>query len=88
MKKIGQYKIINCEKVENGTKLTLADLEGKEISGVYNLGNLSFEQIKKLVGHQISCTREDGELSVHKAWDGDIPVFCDDDEHATDDLIL
>ena len=88
MKVIGQYKIVKCERGKNGAKLTLKDLEGNEISGVYNLGNLSFEQMQKLVGQQISCTREDGEINVHKAWDGDTPTFCDNDEHAADDLVL
>ena len=88
MKITGQYKIINCEKSENGTKLTLEDFEGKKIEGTYNLENLPFEQMQKLIGQQISCSRENGEFNVHKAWDGETPTFCDDKGHATDDLIL
>lgn len=88
MKTIGQFKIISCEKVENGIKLTLEDLEGNEMSGVYNLGNLNFEQLSKLVGQQISCWREDGSIHVHKAWNGKTPTFCDDEKHSGDDLII
>ena len=88
MKIIGQYTIINCEKAENGTRLTLLDLDGNEVTGTYNLGNLNFEQMSKLVGQQISCWREDGSLHVHKAWDGKTPTFCDDDKHSGDDLII
>jgi len=87
MKKIGQYIIKSCEKAENGTKLTLVDLEGNEISGTYNLGNLSFEQMQKLVGQQISCTQENDSLNVHTAWKGKKPTFCDK-EDAAKDLII
>ena len=88
MKTIGQYKIKDCTKVENGIKLILEDLEGNEISGTYNLGNLSFEQMQKMVGQQISCSNKDNNIHVHKAWDGNTPTFCDSDEHANDDLVL
>ena len=84
MKTIGQYKIKKCEKVENGTKLTLTDLEGNEMSGIYNSGNLSFEQMQQLVGLQISCTREDENIHVHKAWKGETPTFCDNEKHGFD----
>ena len=84
MKVVGQYKLVSCEKTKNGTKITLRDYDNNEISGIYNLGNLNFEQIQKLIGHKISCTREDGEFSLHKAWDGQTPTFCDDISHGFD----
>ena len=88
MRITGQYKILNCEKTENGIKLTLQDFEGNEIKGTYNLGNLSYDNMQKLIGQQISCSRENGNLHVHKAWNGNTPTFCDNDEHSADDLIL
>ncbi len=84
MKLIGQYFIKSCEKVENGTKLTLVDYEGKEITGVYNLGNLTYEQIEKMIGQKISCSNKDENLHVHKAWNGKTPTFCDDPKHGFD----
>ena len=81
---MAQAILINCEQRKNGIELTFKDLGGNEFSGIYNLGNLELNELKKLIGNQISFSdREDG-FHVHKAWDGEKPTYCDDPFHGFD----
>ncbi len=81
---MAQAKLIRCEQKENGIELTFQDDGGNEFSGMYSLGNLSLEQMQKLIGNRVSFSdREDG-LHVHKAWNGEKPTYCDDPFHGFD----
>ena len=81
---MAQAKLINCQETKKGIELTFKDLGGNEFSGVYNLGNLSFEQIKKLKGTQISFIETEKGIDVKRAWDGKKPVFSEE-TYAGDD---
>ena len=83
---MAQMNLVSYEEVENGIKLNFIDLEGKPFSGVYTNGNLSKKEFGKLVGHKISFTelKDTNDIHVHKAWDGETPIYCDDPKHAID----
>ena len=81
---MAQAKLINCQETKNGIKLTFKDLGGNEFSGIYNLENLNFEKMKKLVGTQISFIETEKGIDVKRAWKGNKPVFSEE-KYAGDD---
>ena len=83
---MAQMHLLSYEEVENGIKLNFMDLEGKQFSGVYTNGNLNKEDFKRLIGHKISFTElnNSSKIHIHKAWDGETPIYCDDPYHALD----
>lgn len=82
---MAQATLINCKETENGIEVTLRDLGGNEFSEIYNRGNLSLDQIQRLIGSQISFSdREKDGFHVHKAWNGEQPTYCDDIKHGMD----
>ena len=81
---MAQATLIDCKETKGGIELIFKDLGGNEFSGIYNLGNLNINEMRRLIGNQISFTdREDG-LRIHKAWDGEKPIYCDDPKHGID----
>ena len=79
-----QAKLIRAENTDKGIKLTFLNSDNKEVSGIYNNGNLREEDFTKLIGQQISFTGKE-ELDVHKTWDEKgTPTYCDDPMHGID----
>ena len=81
---MAQAKLINCTETKEGIKLIFRDLGGHDFSGIYNLGNLNIDQLKKLIGTQISFSETEKGINVHRAWDGNKPVFSEE-TYAGDD---
>ncbi len=81
---MAQAKLIKCEQKENGIELFFTDLSGNEFSQMYTNSKLTFEQLNKMIGQQISFTDKEDGINIHKAWDRKTPTFCDDERHGFD----
>lgn len=85
---MAQLKLAKVEPIKNGVKLTFSDLDGKEISGVYNGNKLDLEKLEKMIGQDISFTEdkyEEAFINIHKAWKNNGKLtFCDEPEHGMD----
>ena len=76
--------MLEVENTENGIKLTFLTNENKKITGIYNLGKLSLEDLKRLVGNDIAFSDE-REMHITKAWTKTgRPIYCDDPFHVFD----
>jgi len=79
-----QAELIEVKEKEKGIKLTFINEFNEKKTGIYNLGKLSSQDLKKMIGCRISFRDEEG-IEIAKAWTKEgRPAYCDDFFHALD----